>query len=196
MYLHVILYGMPRIRAIPPSEATGELREVYESITSSRGKIAAVHTIQSLNPASIRDHMALYATVMFGRSPLSRAEREMIAVTVSAANRCGYCIAHHCEALDHFWRDRDRVDALATKGPEHAGLSDREDALCEYARTVTTEPASGAVADLTTRLKSLGVEDRGILDASLVVAYFNFVNRIVLSLGVELEPDPGGYRYE
>lgn len=46
-------------------------------------------------------------------------------------------------------------------------------------------------------LKEAGLDDRAILDAALVVGYFNFVNRIVLSLGVYLEQDEGqGYKYE
>lgn len=44
----------------------------------------------ALNPAALRAHVALYRTVMFGDSPLSRAEREAIAVAVSAANDCHY----------------------------------------------------------------------------------------------------------
>ena len=101
---------MARIEVIEPEAATGILAEVYNELTSSRGKIAEVHKIQSLNPQSIRDHMNLYMTVMFARSPLSRAEREMMAVIVSSANGCAYCIRHHGEALDHFWKDARRVD--------------------------------------------------------------------------------------
>lgn len=44
----------------------------------------------SLNPAAMRAHIALYRTIMFGESPLSRVEREALAVTVSAANGCHY----------------------------------------------------------------------------------------------------------
>ncbi|MFW5745085.1 MAG: carboxymuconolactone decarboxylase family protein [Spirochaetota bacterium] len=100
---------MARIRVIEPDEATGELADIYADLTRSRGRLAEVHKIQSLNPQSIRDHMALYTTVMFSRSPLSRAEREMMAVVVSATNGCAYCIEHHGQALLHFWKDRGRV---------------------------------------------------------------------------------------
>lgn len=187
---------MARIEVIEPEAATGVLAEVYGELTSSRGKIAEVHKIQSLNPQSIRDHMSLYMTVMFARSPLSRSEREMMAVVVSSANGCEYCIRHHGEALDHFWKDARRVDALAAEGASLEGLSGRERALCNYADIVTQDPASALVEEAIASLRAQGLEDRAILDASLVVAYFNFVNRIVLSLGVELEADAGGYRYE
>ena len=187
---------MARIKVIDEHDATGTLAEVYREITGNRGKLAAVHTIQSLHPESIRGHMSLYKSVMFSRSPLTRPEREMMAVAVSAANGCEYCVEHHAQALDHFWKDRSRVDRLAEQRTGLDGLSERERLLCEYAEAVSTAPGGERVISLQEALKTVGVDDRGILDASLVVSYFNFVNRIVLSLGVELEHDPGGYRYD
>ncbi len=53
----------------------------------SRAHILASH---SLNTPAMRAHVALYRTIMFGDSPLSRAEREAIAVAVSAVNDCHY----------------------------------------------------------------------------------------------------------
>ena len=54
---------------------------------ADRDNIIRIH---SLNPRSMRDHHQLYAHLMRGPSPLSRVQREMIAVTVSAANHCFY----------------------------------------------------------------------------------------------------------
>ena len=92
---------MPHIEIIQPEQATGELKEIYRNLEESRGKVAEVHKIQSLNPESIVNHMDLYMTVMFGRSPLKRVQREMIAVVVSKANGCLYCQVHHSEAVDN-----------------------------------------------------------------------------------------------
>ncbi len=187
---------MAFIEIIEPENAEGELRSIYEDLSRSRGKIAEVHKIQSLTPPTITAHMELYKRVMFGRSPLSRAEREMIAVTVSKHNRCAYCVQHHFEALRHFW-DEGISRAIADGEYEAAGLTERQQALCEYARELTTAPAdSAAEGAWAAKLKALGVQDRELLDATLVIAYFNFVNRMVLGLGVELEPNPGGYQYE
>ena len=187
---------MARIGVIEEAHADGLLKEVYDELTRTRGKLAEVHKIQSLNPQSIRDHMALYMTVMFAKSPLSRAEREMIGVVVSATNRCRYCIAHHGEALLHFWKDQDRLDALVRRHDELVGLTDREAALCRYAQVVTDHPESDEVGQVVDDLRAAGLDDREILDATLVASYFNFVNRIVLALEVELEDDAGGYLYE
>lgn len=76
---------------IPEAEAAGELKALYEQEFDSEGQavdnILAVH---SLNPATLRAHADLYHAVMHAVSPLSRSEREMIAVVVSALNHCHY----------------------------------------------------------------------------------------------------------
>jgi alkylhydroperoxidase family enzyme len=51
---------------------------------------ANILTSHSLNPDALQAHVRLYRTIMFGDSPLSRAEREAIAVAVSATNDCHY----------------------------------------------------------------------------------------------------------
>ena len=79
----------PWIAQISPGEAQGQLAEAYRTISGGRplDHILAIH---SLHAQSLLDHYALYRTSMYGRSPLTRAERESIAVVVSAANDCFY----------------------------------------------------------------------------------------------------------
>lgn len=103
---------MPIIQDIQPEEAQGELRTIYDELVKSRGKLAEVHKIQSLNHETIRSHMALYMDIMFGMSPLSRAKRELLAVVVSMANKCKYCIKHHGEALMNYWKDEEKMNSL------------------------------------------------------------------------------------
>ncbi len=187
---------MAYIDVTQPEDATGKLKEIYEELAGSRGKIAEVHKIQSLNPPTIPAHMELYKSVMFRKSPLSRAEREMMAVVASVTNGCEYCREHHLEALKHFWSDED-ARAIAEGDFAHAEINELQHALCEYARALTTSPSSESAGGAwTEKLRGLGADDRMILDATLVISYFNFVNRMVLGLGVELEENAGGYRYE
>ena len=81
---------MTWIRTIAEDEAEGSLGELYERLRNPGGGVDNILKIHSLNPDSLRDHFALYRTVMRGRSSLTRAQREMIAVVVSAANQCHY----------------------------------------------------------------------------------------------------------
>lgn len=82
--------GPAWIRTVPPEEAEGALAEVYAGIAGRSGSVAHILRSQSLHPEGLRDHYALYRTLMFGRGALSRAERESIAVVVSAVNGCRY----------------------------------------------------------------------------------------------------------
>ena len=185
---------MPFIETIGENEAEGKLKEIYDNIISSRGKIAEVHKVQSLNPASIVNHMDLYMTIMFGKSPLKRVQREMIAVVVSKGNNCEYCQTHHAEAVNHYWKDDEKTNQLR-KDYTALDLSEQDKLLCDYAWEVTKNPGNETELTFIKPLKDIGLDDRAILDATLVIAYFNFVNRIVLSLGVQLEENAGGYKY-
>jgi len=79
----------PWIECAGPDGAEGKLADAYERISRGRplDHILEIHT---LHPQSLLDHYALYRTSMFGPSPLTRLERESIAVVVSAANDCFY----------------------------------------------------------------------------------------------------------
>ena len=186
---------MPRIKVIEHDEATGKLKEVYDDLTKSRGKLADVHKIQSLRPKSIVAHMDLYMEIMYKRSELSRAERELIGTVVSITNGCRYCTKHHAEALNFYWKDDIRIEKLIS-GDITDILSPKEIALSRFSEHLTKHPEEHDSKDFTVQLRDLELSDAAILDVVLVTAYFNFVNRIVLSLGVELETDNGaGYKY-
>jgi len=186
---------MSRIKVISYEESQGRLKEVYDDLIKSRGMLADVHMIQSLRPDSIVKHMDLYMEIMFSRSELSRADREMIAVVVSVANKCDYCQTHHGEALNNYWKDKKKLEDFKS-GYSKVGLAEKQIALCDYASKMTLHPGEAAEKDVVAPLKKNGYSDEAILDASLVVSYFNFVNRMVLGLGVHLENHAGaGFKY-
>ncbi len=185
---------MAHIDVIPYEKSTGELRGIYENLIATRGKLADVHTVQSLNPATIISHMNLYKDILFGPSPLKRYQREMMAVVVSATNQCDYCVQHHQEALLHYWKDRKKIDLLIRQ-PDAAQLSEGDQELCLFARELTLNPELSTLQKVEA-LKREGFTDRAILDATLVIAYFNFVNRLVLALGLQVnESEIAGYNY-
>lgn len=82
---------MTWIRTVPPEEATGLLGRLYREAIARAGKLFHVIRCQSLRPEVLERSTALYVEVMKSeRSPLTRAQREMIATTVSRANDCFY----------------------------------------------------------------------------------------------------------
>lgn len=81
---------MAWIKMISEAEATGKLKVAYEKLREPWGGVDNIMKIHSLNLRSLWAHFELYKAVMYGRSTLSRTQREMIAVVVSAANHCHY----------------------------------------------------------------------------------------------------------
>ena len=82
--------SMAHISYVPSDEATGLLATLYEAYTTPDGSLDNILRIHSLNPRSLRDHVQLYSHLMRGPSPLSRIQREMLAVVVSSENQCFY----------------------------------------------------------------------------------------------------------
>ena len=79
------------IETVPEDGTAGALQRAYRRAADPKtGNVDHIMKIHSLNPASLLDHQHLYKTLMYGDSPLSRAQREMIGVVVSAINRCEY----------------------------------------------------------------------------------------------------------
>jgi len=81
---------MAWIKMIHEDEAEGTLKEIYKKLTEPWGGVDNIMKIHSLNVPSLMGHFNFYKTLMRGRSDLSRVQREMIAVVVSAVNRCRY----------------------------------------------------------------------------------------------------------
>jgi len=190
---------MAWIKVVEPEEAEGDLAELYDAIGAARGGVARVHQIQSLHPRAMKAHLELYKAVVFARSSLSRIERERIAVVVSSTNQCAYCVAHHAAALKGLRDDPTVIEALESgqwhsakatgrTGVEESGLDTSARALLEWARESTLTPHTSTEQSVQA-LRDVGFDDRAILDATLTVGYFCFVNRLVMLLGVSVEED-------
>ena len=81
---------MAWIAEIEEREAEGSLKDQYSKLKEPWGGIDNILKIHSLNPESLAAHVQLYKTVMFGKSPIPRTDREMIALVVSSINQCHY----------------------------------------------------------------------------------------------------------
>lgn len=178
---------MSWINEIEVSEADGKLAASYAALIKQRGKVSNILKVHSLNPDALNSHLDLYMTIMFGKSGLSRLEREAIAVVVSANNECDYCVSHHAEALRRYLKDEETISLLmAADGLET--LEPRLSNIVRHAEKLTTAPGAMTETDLG-ELRSEGLSDDDILDLTLIVGYFNFVNRIAMGLGVSFSED-------
>lgn len=144
---------MARIKVIQYHAAEGELKSIYDDLIVKRGQLPEVLKIQSLHPSSIKSHTAFYMDIVFSKSALSGAEKEMIAVVVSDASGCIYCQTHHSAALNNYWKDAQKIERL------------------KIAVHLTKYPAAREKDDYTERLKRKGVDDAGILDVVMLTSY-------------------------
>ena len=81
---------MPWIEVISLEKAKGLLKKEYEAAIKRAGRIWGIVSIMSQNPRAMKASMDFYGALMFGKSPLSRSQREMLAVVVSSVNHCIY----------------------------------------------------------------------------------------------------------
>jgi alkylhydroperoxidase family enzyme len=81
---------MPHVHVLTYDETSSVCRREYDAARRRAGRIWNIVSIQSQLPEVMRDSMRLYRSIMFGPSPLSRAQREMMAVVTSQANDCHY----------------------------------------------------------------------------------------------------------
>jgi alkylhydroperoxidase family enzyme len=81
---------MPWIKQISVEDATGLLKKEFDKAIQRAGRLWHIVHIMSLNPRVLRTSMEQYGAIMHGRSPLSRAQREMLATVVAVENNCYY----------------------------------------------------------------------------------------------------------
>ena len=81
---------MAFIQIVDEKDADGLLARIYDAARKRAGRVYNILKIQSQNPAALQGMIDLYAATVRGESPLTRAQREMLAVVVSRANNCHY----------------------------------------------------------------------------------------------------------
>jgi len=165
------------------SELPQEVRALFEKFREKTGFVPNVARNFALTPEHFLRWFRYYDFLMRNeeQSHLSRREREMIAVVVSAANACEYCLASHSAYLREITGDPVLPDVLAANY-RRARLTAREQALLEFAYQITVDSATMSPADVQ-RLRSLGYSDEAIFEAAQVAAMFNFTNRLANAMG-------------
>lgn len=122
---------------------------------------------------------ALYNDLMLANSGLSKLEREMIAVVVSAVNRCFYCLTAHGAAVRELSGDP-KLGEMLVMNWRVADLDARQSAMLRLAEKVTMASYTVEEADRQ-GLRDVGFSDRDIWDVINVAAFFNMTNRVASS---------------
>lgn len=138
-------------------------------------------------PAPAGPLLDYHEVLMRDESPLSQAERELIAAYVSGLNACSYCFGVHRTTARAFGIEEGLLTSLLAD-IETADIDERIRPLLWYVGKVTKEPARVSPADAQ-RVLDAGWDEQALHDAVSVCALFNFMNRFVSGLGVSAGED-------
>lgn len=172
---------------IPESELPDDLQAYFAKCRSRLGLVPNVLQAYSFDEAKLRAFMGFYNELMLGASGLDKLERELIAVVVSAHNRCHYCMVAHGQALRQLSGDPAFAEAILMNY-RSAPLTPRWRAMLDFAWRLTVQPDRVDDEDRT-RLRAAGFSERDLWDIAAVTAFFNMSNRMATATGMVPNPE-------
>jgi uncharacterized peroxidase-related enzyme len=161
---------------LPPAPLSPDMAAYFAKCEEKLGFVPNVLKAYAFDPAKLSAFVAMYNDLMLAPSGLSKLEREMIAVAVSAHNRCYYCLVAHGAAVRQLSGDPPLGELMAMNY-RAARLSKRERAMLDFAVKLTAEPWLIEDEDRE-HLRHLGFRDRDIWDIAAVAGFFNMTNRV------------------
>jgi len=162
--------------ALPQAPLSAEMEAYFAKCQDKLGFVPNVLKAYAFDMAKLSAFVAMYNDLMLAPSGLSKLEREMIAVAVSAQNRCYYCLVAHGAAVRALSGDPVLGELMAMNF-RAARLSRRERAMLDFAVKLTAEPWGVEDADRDA-LRRCGFSDRDIWDIAAVAGFFNMTNRV------------------
>lgn len=158
-----------------------DLKKLFAKAQANLGFVPNVFQAFAYRPDRMRAWFSHFKQLHVPTDHLSAADREMIAVVVSMANGCLYCLVAHGAALREAMGDPVQADRI-TLDWRRAGLDERQSAICEYAEKITLHPTLTTQADIE-HLQSLGLTAEETWDVAEVAAMYNFTNRMAMATG-------------
>lgn len=137
-------------------------------------------------PVGIDSLLAYHDALLRGESPLTVAQRELIAAFVSGLNACGFCLGAHRIIAETFGVAPELIDCLLDD-MDSAPVEPRLRPILKLAAKLTEDPSSVRSADRQAVFEA-GWSPRALHDAVAVCALFNFMNRLVEGMGVITSP--------
>ena len=160
---------MPRLKAIDPGQATGQAKELLDAVNEKYGMVPNLARTLANSPAALQGYLAFGEALDGGT--LSAKLREQIALTVSEANGCGYCVAAHCAiGKSGGLSDSELTDARQSSSPDS-----KVDAALHFARQLV-ENRGWVTDEDVDRVRRAGYGDGEITEIVAVVAWKTFAN--------------------
>ncbi|MGI9498551.1 MAG: peroxidase-related enzyme, partial [Geminicoccaceae bacterium] len=164
-------FSVPALEELPD-----DLRVRIEESAEKSGFIPNVFMALARRPDELRAFFAYYDALMLREGGLSKAEKEMIVVATSAANRCPYCVVSHGALLRIFSKNPLLGEQVAVLY-EKADITIRQRVMLDAAMILAREPHAFGQADID-RLKAEGFSDDDVWDIGAITAFFALSNRM------------------
>lgn len=181
----------PTALDLPAVDPLPEATQRYFDICDEKlGFVPNVLRAHAFDIDKLNAFTALYNDLMLAPSGLTKLEREMVAVVVSATNRCHYCLVAHGAAVRQLSGDPMLGEALITNW-RVADVDGRMRAMLAFAEKITL--ASATIEEFDRQaLRDHGLSDRDIWDLANVAAFFNMSNRVASATAMVPNPEYHG----
>jgi uncharacterized peroxidase-related enzyme len=175
---------------LPAAGLSPAMQAYFDKCDTKIGFVPNVLKAHAFDNAKLEAFVAFYNDLMLAPSGLSKLEREMIAVVVSSANRCYYCLTAHGAAVRQLSGDA-VLGELMVMNWHAAELSERHKAMLGFADKLTREPHAMNDEDRAA-LRAAGFGERDIWDISAVAAFYNMSNRLASATDMRPNADYHG----
>ncbi len=162
-----------------------DLRARIEQVQEKAGFVPNVFLALAHRPEEFRAFFAYHDALMERAGGLTKAEREMIVVATSAANRCLYCVVAHGAILRIRAKDPLLADEVATNYAK-AAITPRQKAMLDFAVKLALDPGSVGAAEHAALVEE-GLSEDEIWDVASITGLFALSNR--LASAADLRPN-------
>ena len=169
-----------------PERIQGLFAKAHENL----GFVPNVFRVWSFRPERLSAWFAHFRLLHEPTEGLSAADREMVAVVVSQANGCLYCLVAHGQALREALGDPVLGDRIAFDW-RRAGLDERRRAICAFAEKLTLRPREVEPADVQS-LRDAGLTEEEAWDVAEIASMYNLTNRMAMATGMLPNPEYHG----
>jgi uncharacterized peroxidase-related enzyme len=162
-----------------PPKLTPDLQAYFDKCQEKLGFVPNVLRAYAFDSTKLKAFIDMVDDLMLADSGLSKLEREMIAVAVSAVNHCHYCLTAHGAAVRQRGKDPELGESMV-QNYRSTDLPPRQKAMLDFAVKLTESPAKIEEADREA-LRRAGWKDRDIWDIAAVAGFYNMSNRIAVA---------------
>jgi uncharacterized peroxidase-related enzyme len=174
----------PRFPYASLDDLPQDVREAILEVQDKAGFVPNVYLMLARRPAEFRAFFAYHDAVMGDRdgSTLTKADREMVVTSISAANRCTYCVVAHGALLRIYAKQPLLADQVATNHLT-ADITARQRAMLDFAHRVNARSHEVDDADFAA-LAEHGFDAEDAWDIAAVTALFGLSNRVASVTGL------------